>query len=58
MLEAAYGREMKIQLFGNYCPQHKVQSVMTMLFNQLLDMPHLSGRWIILTNENCSLTGM
>ena len=32
-----------------YCPQ---------LFNQLLDMPHLSGGWIILEREKCSLTGM
>jgi hypothetical protein len=31
---------------------------MTMLFNQLLDMPHLSGGWIILAKEKCSLTGM
>ena len=32
--------------------------VMIMLFNQLLDMPHLSGGWIILAKEKCSLTGM
>ena len=31
---------------------------MTMLFNQLLDMPHLSCGWIILANEKCSLRGM
>jgi hypothetical protein len=30
---------------------------MIMLFNQLLDMPHLSGGWIILAKEKCSLTG-
>ena len=27
---------------------------MIMLFNQLLDMPHLSGGWIILAKEKCS----
>jgi hypothetical protein len=32
--------------------------VMIMLFNQLLHMPHLSGGWIILAKEKCSLTGM
>jgi hypothetical protein len=31
---------------------------MIMLFNQLLDMPHLSGEWIILGKEKCSLKGM
>ena len=41
-----------------YCPQHKCTCVMIMLFNQLLDMPHLSGGWIILAKEKCSLTGM
>jgi hypothetical protein len=29
---------------------------MIMLFNQLLDIPHLSGGWIILAKEKCSLT--
>jgi hypothetical protein len=29
-----------------------------MLFNQLLDMPHMSGGWIILAKEKCSLSGM
>ena len=29
-----------------------------MLFNQLLDMPHLSGGWMTLVKEKCSLTGM
>ena len=29
--------------------------VMIMLFNQLLDMPHLSGGWILLAKEKCSL---
>ena len=31
---------------------------MVMLFNQLLDMSHLSGEWIILEKEKCSLTEM
>ena len=29
-----------------YCPQHKVHLWVFMLFNQLLDMPHLSGGWM------------
>jgi hypothetical protein len=32
--------------------------VMSMLFNQLLDTPHLSGGWITLAKSKCSLTGM
>ena len=32
--------------------------VMIMLFNQLLDMPNVSGGRIILAKEKCSLTGM
>ena len=32
--------------------------VLIMLFNQLLDMPHLSGGWIILAKEKCSITVM
>jgi hypothetical protein len=32
--------------------------VMIMVFNQLFDMSHLSGGWIILAKEKCSLTGM
>ena len=32
--------------------------VMILLFNHLLDMPHLSGGWIILAKEKFSLTGM
>ena len=35
-----------------------VTCVMIMLFNQFLDMPHLSGGWIILAKEYCSPTGM
>jgi hypothetical protein len=31
---------------------------MIMLFNLLLDMPHLSGGLIILAKEKCSLTGI
>ena len=30
--------------------------VFVILFNQLLDMPHLTGGWIILAKEKCSLT--
>ena len=44
-----------------YCPQHKCNDhaiVMITLFNTLLDMPHLSGGWIILAKETFSLTGM
>ena len=32
--------------------------VMIMLFNQFLDLPNLSGGWIILAKEKCSLTRM
>jgi hypothetical protein len=32
-----------VQIFATRCT-----CVMIMLFNQLLDMPHLSGGWIIL----------
>ena len=39
-------------------PSTRCTFVMTTLFNQLLDMPHLSGGWIILAKEKCSLTGM
>jgi hypothetical protein len=39
-----------------YCPQDNCTCVMIMLFN--LDMTNLSGRWIILAHEKCSLTGM
>ena len=39
-------------------PSTRCTCVMIMLFNQLLDMPHVSGGWIILTKEKCSLTGM
>jgi hypothetical protein len=31
---------------------------MIMLFIQILYIPHLSGGWIILAEEKCSLTGM
>jgi hypothetical protein len=37
-------------------PSSRCTLVMIMLFNQLLDMPHLSGGWIILAKEKCSLT--
>ena len=39
-------------------PSTRWSCVMIILFNQLLDMPHLSGGWIILAKEKCSLTGM
>ena len=39
-------------------PSTRCTCVMIMLFNQLLDMPHLSSRLIILAKEKCSLTGM
>ena len=39
-------------------PSTRCTCVMIMLFNQLLDMPHLSGGWIVLAKEKCSLTGM
>ena len=32
--------------------------VLIMPFNQFLDKQHLSGGWIILAKEKCSLTGM
>ena len=32
--------------------------MMTMLFDKLLDMAYLSGGWIILAKEKCSLTGI
>jgi hypothetical protein len=31
---------------------------MIMLFNQLLDIPHLSAGWIILAKKKCSTAGM
>ena len=33
-------------------PSTRYTSVMIMLFNQLLDMPNLSGEWIILGNAH------
>jgi hypothetical protein len=39
-------------------PSARCTCVMIMLFNQLLDMPHLSGGWIILAKAKCSLTGL
>ena len=41
-----------------FVPSTRCTGVMIMLFNQLLDMPHLSGGWIILAKKKCSLTGM
>ena len=40
---------------GLLLPQHKV---LIMPFNQLLDMLHLSGGFIFLAKEKCSLAGM
>ena len=39
-------------------PSTRCTCVMIMMFNHLLDMPHLSGGWIILAKEKCSLRGM
>jgi hypothetical protein len=39
-------------------PSTRCTCVMITLFNQLLVMPHLSGGWIILEKEKCSLTRM
>ena len=39
-------------------PSRRHTCVMIMLFNQLLDFPHLSGGRIILAKDKCSLTGM
>ncbi|CDQ70574.1 unnamed protein product [Oncorhynchus mykiss] len=39
-------------------PSSKCTCVMIVLFNRLLEMPHLSGGWIILAKEKCSLTGI
>jgi hypothetical protein len=39
-------------------PSTMCTGVMIMLFNQLLDVPHLSGGWIILAKEKSSLTQM
>jgi hypothetical protein len=39
-------------------PSTRCTYVMVMLFNQLCDMPHLSGRWVILAKEKFSPTGM
>jgi hypothetical protein len=48
----------KLHIVEFIVPSTRCTCVMIMLFNQLLDMPHLSGGWIILANEKCSLTGM
>jgi hypothetical protein len=39
-------------------PSTKCTCVIIMLFNLHLDMPHLSGGWIILAREKCLLAGM
>jgi hypothetical protein len=40
-----------------YCPLTRCTCVMTILFNQHLEMPHLSGGLIILAKEKYSITG-
>ena len=39
-------------------PSTRCTCVIIMLFYQLLDMPHLSGGWIIVAKEKFSLIGM
>ena len=39
-------------------PSTRCTCVMIKLFNQILDMPHLTCGWVILAKEKCSLTGM
>ena len=39
-------------------PSTRCTCVMSMLFNQFIYMLHLSGGWIILSKQKCSLTGM
>jgi hypothetical protein len=39
-------------------PSTRCTCVIHMLFNQLLDMPHISGGWIVLAKEKWLLTGM
>ena len=39
-------------------PSTRCACVMIMLFNHLLDMPHLSGGWVNLATEKCLVTGM
>ena len=39
-------------------PSTTCTCVMIMLFNQLLDMPHMSGGCLILAKDKCSPTGM
>ena len=39
-------------------PSTRCTCVMIMLFNQILDMPHLSGGQSILAKEKYSLTGI
>jgi hypothetical protein len=41
-----------------FVPSTRCTCVMIMLFNQLLDMPHLSYGWIILAKDKSSPTGM
>ena len=66
-MEVAYGREMafsmpiacSLKTQGHFIGHStRYTCVMIMLFNQLVDMPHMSGGWIILAKEKCSLTVM
>ena len=50
--------ELHILKWPFFAPSTRCTCVMRMRFNQLLNMPHLSGRWIILAMDKCSLTGM
>ena len=50
--------KLHILVWPSIVPSTRCTSVMIMLFNQISDMPHLSGGWIILAKDKCSLTGM
>jgi hypothetical protein len=43
---------------GLLLPPTQGAPIMFMLFNQHINMPHLSNGWIILAKEKCLLTGM
>jgi hypothetical protein len=68
MLEAAYDREINITFSGyssggHSCSHHGNCTLPQNLRHLwhcvvLIDIPHLSGGWIILAKEKCSLTGM
>jgi hypothetical protein len=54
-LYAPSKRKMSV---GLCCVAEGASVIVIMLFYQLLDMPHLSGGWIILENEKFSLKGI